>query len=272
MYGSTQSQPVCVGGHPIASDGNSVTRTHCFQTEHTTVTTALTSIRVICKAELTVDKNTRPTVEEYGNPIPVRSMQIYLARIVIGALLVMFVVLQFSGSPTIESVTQGESTVHASSASFGWTFGVLSVMTGIAAFVYGLQPGIFRLYAVVLLAITGGLVYAALFLDTSNHHVTVTPTSVTWEVGTKSNPSRQQIDFKKTAYLYIDEVSGPHGPNYGLVANAATDGRETRVPIFDLMKSALPQIIENASNNNVVIGETIDGLAIPTALRIDAEK
>jgi len=184
----------------------------------------------------------------------------------------MFVVLQFSGSPTINVVTDGDLVVYTSESSFGWFWCILPIVTGIATLVYALQRGIFRVFAVALLAITAWLIYTAIAMDTSNHNVTITPSSFTREVGTKSDPIRHQIDFPKTAYLHIDEVPGTRGPNYELVANAAVDGKETRVPIFDMMRVALPEIIETASNNGVLIGDSVDGSVIPTALRFDTGK
>jgi len=212
------------------------------------------------------------TVDERGNPIPVHTIQIRLARIVIGVLVLTFIALQFFGSPTVDSVTKGGATVYTSKSSFGLFSILLPALTGIIAFVYALQPGIFRLFATILITIAAWLAYTAFNMDTSNHNVTVTSTSVAREVGTKSDPIRHEIDFTTTAYLYIDEILGTRGPNYELVANAATDGNETRIPIFDMMRTALPQIIENASNNNVVIGDSVDGSAIPAAVRVDAGK
>ena len=44
------------------------------------------------------------------------------------------------------------------------------------------------------------------------------------------------------------------------------------VPIFNMMRSALPQIMENAGKNAVVLGESVDGLVIPAALQNDVGK
>jgi hypothetical protein len=219
-----------------------------------------------------VDEKNTPTVDEHGNPIPVHPIQVRLARIVIVVLVVMVVALRFSGTPTVSVVTKGDSTVYMSDSSFNLFFIILPVITGITAFVYALQPGVYRLFATVLIAITAWLAYTAFNIDTSNHNVTVTPTGFTREVGTKSRPIRHSIDFTTTAYLYIDQAPGDRGPKYELVANASADGAETRVPIFDLMRSALPQILETAGKNNVMIGESADGSVIPAALRVDTGK
>jgi hypothetical protein len=218
------------------------------------------------------DKKNKPTVDEFGNPIPVHRIQVRLARIVIVVLVVMFIALQFFGTPKINVVTKGDSTVYTSDSSFNLFFIILSVITGIIAFLYVRQPGIYRFFGAVLIAITAWLAYTAFNMDISNHNVTVTPTSVSCEVGTKSKPIRHSIDFTTTAYLYIDEVPGNRGPKYELAANAATDGAETRVPIFDMMRAALPQILETASRNNVVIGDSPDGSIIPAALKVDTGK
>ncbi|MFC1759318.1 hypothetical protein ACFL2H_11220 [Planctomycetota bacterium] len=214
-----------------------------------------------------------PGFDEHGNVIPRYPIQVWISRVVIGVLLIMIIALQFSGSPKIETVTHGDTTVYTSaSSSLNVFFMITPVITGVLAFVYFLQRGVFRFFSAALVAITVWLAYTAFTMDTSNHNVTVTPTSMTREVGTKAAPIQHRIDFTKTAYLYIDEVPGTRGPNYELVANAATDGTETRVPIFDMMRVALPEIIETAGNNNVVVGDLVDGSGIPAALRVDAGK
>ena len=220
-----------------------------------------------------MDDTQTPGIDEHGNVIPRHPIQIWISRVVIGVLLVMIIALQFSGRPKIDTVVNGDTTVYTSDSSlFNVFFMIMPMITGVIAFVFFLQRGVFRFFSAALVAITVWLAYTAFTMDTSNHNVTVTPTSMTREVGTKSDPIQHRIDFTKTAYLYIDEVPGTRGPNYELVANAATDGTETRVPIFDMMRVALPEIIETAGNNNVVIGDSVDGSVIPAALRVDADK
>lgn len=217
-----------------------------------------------------MDDTATPEFDEYGTVIPRQPIQVWIARVVIGVLVIMFIVLQFSGSPKIDKVVNGDATIYTSnSSSFNYFFMIMPVLTGAVAIVFFLQRGVFRFFAAALIAITAWLAYSAFQLDTSNHNVTVTPSSVTREVGTKSDPIKHHIDFTTTAFLYIDEVPSTRGPNYELVANAATDGNETRVPIFDMMRVALPQIIEKASDNDVVIGDSVDGTVIPAGLRVD---
>lgn len=230
------------------------------------------SFVVICQSGINVDEKLTPTVDEHGSPLPVHPLQFRLARIVIAVLVVSIAAMLFYGTPAINVVTSGDSTVYTPDSSFDLFFMIFPVITAIMAFVFALQPGIFRFFGVVLIAITAWLAYTAFNMDTSNHNVTITPTSVTREVGTRSRPTRHSIDFTTTAYLYIDQVPGDRGPEYELVANSADDGAETRVPIFDMMRAALPQILETAGENNVIIGESPDGSVIPAALRVETGK
>jgi len=205
--------------------------------------------------------------DESGNLVPVRPIQVRLARIGIIGAVVLLICLQFFGGASVSVETKGDSSIYTSDSSLGVVFLVFPVLTAILAIVYALQPGIYRVFGVALGLVTVWLAYIAITMDTSNHNVTITPTGVSCEVGTKANPIRHQIDFTTTAYLFIDQLPGDRGSRYELVANAADGGAETRIPIFDVMRAALPQIIENASKNNVVVGETEDGFVIPAELR-----
>lgn len=126
---------------------------------------------------------------------------------------------------------------------------------------YGAVLGSMAVWALYTLA-TGGL-------DFSNQHVTVTPTGILREAGSKSKPIRYQIDFTNTIYLEIDEVPDEKGPTYELVAYATPDGTETRIPINDTMRAAIPQIIETAVNHRAVISESLDGWVNAPALQND---
>jgi len=213
-----------------------------------------------------------PHIDAAGNPIPVYSIQTRLANFgAIGAV-GMFMCTVFFSDVTVSVAVNGDSTVYTASSILGYLFYVVPVLTGLATIVFALQPGIYRLFAVALALITAWAAHGAVTLDTSNHNVTVTSTSVSREVGTTSDPIRREIDFTKTAYLYIDEVPGSRGPEYELVAHAADDGAETRVPIFDMMRAALPQIIETAIRHEVVLGEAVDGSIIPAALEVDDDE
>lgn len=67
--------------------------------------------------------------------------------------------------------------------------------------------------------------------------------------------------------MYIEVVESGGEKHYELVAIAGNDGVMTRVPIYDMMRKALPQIIEKARARGVVIGESENGADIPVALR-----
>jgi hypothetical protein len=214
-----------------------------------------------------VNKSAPSFADETGNPVPIRPIQVRLARIgIIGAVAVI-IYLQVFGGASVSVETKGDSSVYTSNSSLGFAFFVFPVLTAILAIVYALQPGVYRVFGVALGLVAAWLAYSAVTKDTSNHNVTVTPTDISCEVGTKANPVRHEIDFTTTAYLFIDQLPSDRGSKYELVANATNGGAETRIPIFDLMRAALPQIIENASKNNVVVGETEDGFVIPAALR-----
>lgn len=102
-----------------------------------------------------------------------------------------------------------------------------------------------------------------------NHYVQVDPSSVIQVTGTESSPIRHEIDFSATVYLEIARAAGGTSPKYELVANAIRDGSETRIPISDLMRAALPQVFEYASKYDLIIAENENGLQIPEELRQD---
>ncbi|QDU47306.1 hypothetical protein Mal52_58340 [Symmachiella dynata] len=218
-----------------------------------------------------MEETTTATVDDYGNPIPVHPIQVHLARIIVVAAFVMIIALQFSGTPPVNVATKGDSTVYTENLSSKLPFIIFPVLTGIGAFVFALQPGIYRFFSVALVAITAWMAFNTFDIVSSNHNVTLTPTRVTREVGTKAKPIRHSIDFTKTAYLYIDQVPGSREPKHELVAIAA-DGAETRVPISGMMRFALPQILETASQRYIIIGMSENGSAIPDALQRDLSK
>ena len=108
----------------------------------------------------------------------------------------------------------------------------------------------------------------AFTLDLSRHHVKVSPSGVVREVGTKTNPIRHEIQFATTSALYVERVPGDSGSRYELVAIAA-GGTQTRIPISDMMRAALPQILETAARHGVLIGESENGEVIPAKLRVE---
>ncbi len=110
----------------------------------------------------------------------------------------------------------------------------------------------------------------AFTLDLSRHHVKVSPSGVVREVGTKTNPIRHEIQFATTSALYVEHIPGDSGSRYELVAIAAGGTRNTRIPISDMMRAALPQILEEtAARHGVLIGESEDGEVIPAKLRVE---
>jgi hypothetical protein len=219
-----------------------------------------------------MNDSTKPHTDEFGNPIPVRPIQVRFARVAIVGAVILLVWLQFLRGTAVTIERQGDSTIYTAHSPIAFMVYVFPVFTAVLTIVYVFQPGIFRVFGAVLGLMTAWLIVSAVTMDLSNHNVTVTPTSVSREVGTKSNPIRRQIDFTTTAYLYIDHVSGGRGLEYELVANAVADGAETRIPIYDMMRSALPQIMETAGKHDVIIGPSEDGSVIPAALRVDAGK
>ena len=204
--------------------------------------------------------------EQVIRTIPV---QVWLARIVCIGVIVMLVGVVAFGGVTISAVNKDDSTIYTAESNRSFIFIALSALVGILAVVYSLRPGVFRLVGIVLGLITCWLAYTATAIETSNHHVTVSPTKIIREVGTRAKPIRHEIDFTRTTFLAVEQVSRNGGPEYELVASATANGTETRIPIYDLMRAALPQIMENAAKQGAVIGESEDGLQIPTALRSD---
>ena len=208
------------------------------------------------------------SAESPDNVVPVRSVQVRLARLGILGIVALFVFVQFFGAERFRLKHKGRPRSIRRNPRWNPLFSLCLFSRGFSPSFTAFSRGSFVCSAPVLVLLTAGTTYMVCTLDLSNHHVIVSPTGIVREVGTKTDPIRHEIEFAKTAYLHIVQVRGDDGPRYELVANAA-DGSQTRIPIFDMMRAALPQILETAARHGVLIGESENGEVIPAELRVE---
>jgi hypothetical protein len=200
---------------------------------------------------------------------PVRLHRLPVRRILLAAfaIVAVLIILGLRSPISINVTSVGTEYRSTSHFYFKASFLAFSVITGCLGFLYTTQKGFFRLLGVALFGVTGWLIYTAATADHSNHHVLVTDTTITSEVGTRSNPIVHQIDLSQTAYIQIVEHTQNNRPYFELVAHADADGHESRIPIHGLMRAALPTILEAVSQHDIIIGESDTGGLVPGRLQ-----
>ncbi|MEM9251932.1 MAG: hypothetical protein AAGB29_06240 [Planctomycetota bacterium] len=212
-----------------------------------------------------MDAMPQPKGGEEPKP-PARTLQRNLARAgVLGGLLVLVGLFVFNGVE-VSVEAQGDSRKYTASSALDYIFYVFPVLTANLAVVFWLREGIYRVFGVVLGVLTLWLAFQAIDLGLADHHVTVTPTGFTRQVGSSLAPMRQAVDFEAVTTLYIEETPAEHGPEYTLVA-FSSDVSEVRVPIYDLMRTALPDILDVASRYEILMLSSDDGQFMPSGLR-----
>lgn len=202
------------------------------------------------------------------------SKPIHIVRLPIGWIIITVflagVILNFLGARSPISVIETADGIEYRATShfyFNATAIAFSAITGCLGFLYLNQKSLFRGIGFALIGISAWLAYTGLTLDTSNHRVLITPTRILDECGTRREPVIRQIDLSKTAFIRIVEDTRNRERNYELVANAASDGQETQIPINDLMRAALPKIVDYIAQQNIAIGESDSGGLVPLRLQ-----
>lgn len=200
--------------------------------------------------------------------VPVNRSQMWLARGVICALVVLFILLQVCGSGSIARETRGNVTVYSGTPSGPLLVATLGTVTIIAGVVYWLQPGaVHRIVSVALFGISAFILFNA---PTGwNHRVTIGPDSFSSCVGAWYAPHEITIDFNSLACVQVVQVgNGPRGrADYVLRCWTKSDGEQIDIPINAMMKEALPDILDGVARHEILIAENEEGWRIPPELR-----
>ena len=203
------------------------------------------------------------------NSKPVSIMRLPIGWAIIGAFAVAAILILL-GLRSPDSVTTTPAGTEYRSTAHFYMRGVmisLSVITVLLGFLYSHLKGGWRLYGFVFYALAGWLLFSAVTTDSSNQHVLVTPTSILSEVGFRNQPEVFKIDLTETDYISFVKVAGDGQPAFDLVAIRAEDGQSSRIPVNDLMRAAIPQIVETISRYDIVMGDSESGGFVPSPLQ-----
>lgn len=199
--------------------------------------------------------------------------RIWLLRFVMIATLAWGAYLYFFAEIKTLIEKRGDATIYTSDFSTGDMFLPFAICTGIsAAIIFSLPAMLARFTGLALGLITAVIIYLTVTTDVSNHHIRVSPIGVIHEVGSRSAPIRSEIEFAKTAALYVDEFQQGNRTQYELVALQRDDTPAIRIPIYDMMRAALPEICKAASLQGVELDESVLPFIVsPELLEEDAE-
>jgi len=181
----------------------------------------------------------------------------WLARGAIFTLLVTLPVLLLFG-PRISTVTDGNSIVYSPSLVLPVISFAFAVIIGVGAVVFWMQPRGFSRSIAAALALVA--LYVLFNAPTGlNHRLVVTPHSFDLRIGSWYAPQNTKLDFTSLHYLSVDQLK-----DGGYEINAITrEGTQTSIPVNDLLKKALPEILRGAAQSGVVIGDSAEDFQIP---------
>lgn len=191
--------------------------------------------------------------------VPASRTQMWLARGGIVASIVLLVLLRTIGFGEVQTVRNDDATIYTSSLVELLWLSAMGVIACVIAVVFWLQPGRQYRFGSVILFMAAAYVF--LMLPSSvTHRVVVSPNSFSRRVGYWFAPEVVQFDFSRIVYLDVVEVAPNvgHKTNYELQVVTETEEKERYIPIFDMMRKALPEIIRSAEAHGAMIGENAD--------------
>ena len=200
------------------------------------------------------------------NTMPRNRTQMWLARGVIAAAVVFIVLLKTVGIGNVTSVARGDVTVYSAPPFGSILFGFMGILSCVVAVVYWMQKGWF--YRGVCVALSVISLWIFFNAPTGlNHRVVVTPEYFFHRVGSWYSPIETKVDFKSLAYVSIDEAERTRNQRKTYELRCITErGNKISIPIYDMMKKALPEILKRAAEHEVVFGDSPDGRVIPSDL------
>lgn len=198
--------------------------------------------------------------EPMTGALPSSRKQMWLARGALMVLVVLLLILKLS-KIEISRAESGGAAVFSPPLLLPIISAVLGVLVGAVAVVFWMQGRIYRVLAPVMALLS---LYVLFNAPTGmNHHMIVTPDSFDLRIGSWYSPIDTKVEFASIAYMIVDDAKAG---GYELRAFTKS-GEQISVPMCDLLKQALPDILRGAARHSVVIGEGADGLQIPGALR-----
>jgi len=199
--------------------------------------------------------------------MPATRTQMWLARGAIVVCVVLLILLKTIGFGGVTSIKDGSATIYSGSPIGSVMFGVMGIIVCVLAVVFWMQPGrLFTFFSVVLFLLA---IYVFVNVPNGlNHRVVVTPDSFSRRSGSWYSPVEHRVDFDTVLYLQLAETEPTRNgrTNYELQCFTKPDGDIIAVPVFDMMKKALPEIYRSAAAHDIVVGENADGWQIPPDL------
>jgi hypothetical protein len=193
----------------------------------------------------------------------------WLARGGVGLALIGLLVINVPGIAEIRSTRAGDITTYSAPPFGSVIFGLIGIVTAVLGVAYWMQRGLFyRAVSIVLAAIS---VYVFFNTPTGlNHRLVVTPDYFFQRIGSWYAPVETKVDFNSLMYLTVAETKQDRGrKTYELRGNKKGTGEPIRIPINDMMKKAVPEILKRAAQHEVLIGDGADGRVIALELKIE---
>jgi hypothetical protein len=183
----------------------------------------------------------------------------WLARGAIAVCGVLIVVLNVYGFGSVSSVNDGHQTVYSAPPLCPVVFGVFGLVLCTVATIFWMQPG--RLFTLVSLILF--LLAISTFIEAPNslaHRVTVTPDGFSSREGAWYRLAEIRVDFDSLSTMAVGtrETDRPEDQTQELRCFPRDGGETIRVPIDDMMKKALPEILRNAARHHVFIIKNVD--------------
>ena len=194
--------------------------------------------------------------------------QMWFARGAMAAIAVLLIILLVFGPGSIRAVKDGSTTTYSGSLLLPIIFAIMGVMACLAGVMYLRQPGFFFRAVGVVLFLIG--IYCLFNSPTGlNHRVIVTSEYFFHRIGSWYSPAEAKVEFDSVVYMTIEETGADDQGHkrYELQCFEKQGGEKIRIPIHDLMRKALPEILKKAVHHDVVIGENAEGWQIPPDLR-----
>jgi hypothetical protein len=186
----------------------------------------------------------------------------WLARGVVGVAVIMLIVLNIPGIADVRLIKTGDVTTYSAPLFGPIIFGVLGSVVGVVAVVYWMQRGwVHRGASMVLAALA---LYVLFNTPTGfNHQLVVTPDYFLQRIGSWYAPVETKVDFNSLMYVSVMEIKPDKKGRKAYDLRCIRKGGESvRVPVSDMIKKALPEILKRAAEHNVLIGDAADGRVI----------
>ena len=201
-------------------------------------------------------------------PMAMNRMQVWLARGGIVAALCLIVVLKVFGPGQVSAVHDGNATTYSRTPILSFVFGFLGLLTIVFGIVYWMQRR--RFYSLVSVGLFLAAAYILFNAPTGiNHCVIVTPDCIYHRVGPWYAPEETRIDFESLAYVEVvgSGTRKDGTKSYDLQCFRKQPESPVRLPIYDLMTKALPEILQRVADHDIIIGTNADGWQLPPELR-----